>query len=146
MFSEEQIEDFKATFLLFDKDNDGTITSEELGTVLRSLGHNATTDELQDIINEVDTDGNGTIDFPEFIEMMSKKLRDYETEDEISAAFRVFDEDGNGLISTEELRHVMTVLGEKLTDDEIDEIIKEADTNGDGHIDYNEFVKMMYSY
>ena len=61
--TEEQIAEFKEAFSLFDKDGDGTITTKELGTVMRSLGQNPTEAELQDMINEVDADGNGTIDF-----------------------------------------------------------------------------------
>ena len=68
--------------------------------------------------------------------MMAKKMRDTDTEEEIREAFRVFDKDGNGFISSAELRHVMTNLGEKLTDDEVDEMIKEADIDGDGQINY----------
>jgi len=68
--TEEQIAEFKEAFSLFDKDGDGTITTKELGTVMRSLGQNPTEAELQDMINEVDADGNGTIDFPEFCTLM----------------------------------------------------------------------------
>merc|ERR1712093_248717 len=103
---------------------------KELGTVMRSLGQNPTEAELQDMINEVDADGNGTIDFPEFLTMMARK---------------VFDKDGNGFISAAELRHVMTNLGEKLSDTEVEEMIREADTDGDGQINYDEFVRMMMS-
>ena len=66
-----------------------------------------------------------------------------DTEEELIEAFKVFDRDGNGLISAAELRHVMTNLGEKLTDEEVDEMIREADIDGDGHINYEEFVRMM---
>ena len=111
---------------VFDKDGDGTITTKELGTVMRSLGQNPTEAELQDMINEVDADGNGTIDFPEFLTMMARKMKDTDSEEEIKEAFKVFDKDGNGFISAAELRHVMTNLGEKLTDEEVDEMIREA--------------------
>ena len=97
---------------MFDKDGDGTITTKELGTVMRSLGQNPTEAELQDMINEVDADGNGTIDFPEFLSLMARKMKDTDTEEELIEAFKVFDRDGNGFISAAELRHVMTNLGE----------------------------------
>ncbi|OWF37728.1 calmodulin-A-like isoform X2 [Mizuhopecten yessoensis] len=141
--SEDQIAEFKEAFSLFDKDGDGTITSKELGTVMRSLGQHPTESDLKDMVNEVDTDGNGTIDFPEFLAMMVNQLQGASNDEELREAFRVFDKDGNGLISAAELRHVMISLGEKLTEEEVDEMIKEADMNGDGQIDYDEFVKMM---
>lgn len=112
-----QIAEFKEAFSLFDKDGDGTITTKELGTVMRSLGQNPTEAELQDMVNEVDADGNGTIDFPEFLTMMARKMKDTDSAEEIKEAFKVFDKDGNGLISANELRHIMTNLGEKLTDE-----------------------------
>ncbi|PKU38297.1 calmodulin [Limosa lapponica baueri] len=87
--------------------------------------------------------GNGTIDFPEFLTMMARKMKDTDSEEEIREAFRVFDKDGNGYISAAELRHVMTNLGEKLTDEEVDEMIREADIDGDGQVNYEEFVQMM---
>nr|VDC87091.1 unnamed protein product [Brassica oleracea] len=160
--TDDQISEFKEAFSLFDKDGDGIIffppdpsplyiggvvagciTTKELGTVMRSLGQNPTEAELQDMINEVDADGNGTIDFPEFLNLMARKMKDTDSEEELKEAFRVFDKDQNGFISAAELRHVMTNLGEKLTDEEVDEMIREADVDGDGQINYDEFVKVM---
>ena len=79
----------------------------------------------------------------EFLTMMARKMKDTDSEEEIREAFKVFDRDNNGFISAAELRHVMTSIGEKLTDDEVDEMIREADQDGDGRIDYNEFVQLM---
>jgi len=141
--TEEQIAEFKEAFSLFDKDGDGTITMEELGTVLRSLGQNPTEAELQDMMNWVDAAGNGTIDFPEFLELMARKMKDTDTEEELIEAFKVFDTNGNGYISAAELKQVMTNLGEKLTDNEVDEMIREADVDGDGQVNYEDFVEMM---
>merc|ERR1712064_3551 len=79
-----------------------------------------------------DKDGNGSVDLPEFLELMARKLRDVDTEAELTEAFKVFDGDGSGTISNEELRRVMTQFGEKLSDEEVDEMIKEGDVDNDG--------------
>lgn len=143
--TEEQIAEFKEAFSLFDKDGDGCITTQELGTVMRSLGQNPTEAELQGMVNEIDRDGNGTVDFPEFLGMMARKMKDTDSEEEIREAFRVFDKDGNGYVSAAELRHVMTRLGEKLSDEEVEEMIRTADADGDGQVNYEEFVRMLVS-
>jgi calmodulin len=136
----------------------------ELGRVMQSFGQNPTERELRDMINEVDTDRNGTIDFEEFLTMMVRKMRDTDGEEEIREAFKVFDKDGNGYISATELSHVMASLGgysllvsyvpsftgvaqsvgEKLTDSEVKQMVIEADTDGDGQINYKEFVKVIF--
>ncbi|XP_036182939.1 calmodulin-alpha-like isoform X2 [Myotis myotis] len=141
--TEEQIAEFKEAFSLFYKRSDGTITAKELVTIMRSLGQNPTETELQDMIHEVDADGNGAIDFPEFFTMMARKRKDTDNEEEIREAFQVFDKDGNGCISAAQVCHVMTNLGEKLIDDEVDEIIREGDIDGGGQINYKEFIQMM---
>ena len=143
--SEEEIAEFKEAFTIFDKDGDGTITTKELGIIMSSLGQNPTEAELQDMISEVDRDGNGIIDFPEFLTMMGRQMNDKDTEEEIRNAFRVFDKDGNGYISPAELRQVMLNLGERLSDEVIDEMVQDADIDGDGQVNYEEFVTMMMS-
>jgi calmodulin len=143
--TEEQIAEFKEAFQIFDKDGDGSITTKELGTVMRSLGQNPSEEELSIMIEEVDEDGSGTIDFKEFLGLMARKMKETDTEEELIEAFKVFDRDGNGLISAHELRFVMTTAGEQLTDEEIEEMIREADEDNDGYINYEEFVRMMMS-
>lgn len=143
--SEEQLNEMREAFMLFDKDGDGTISSLELGSVMRSLGQKPTDDELKDMINEIDSDNNGLIDFNEFRAMMSKRVAKPDSPDELRQAFNVFDKDGDGKISSAELKIVMTQLGEKLTDEEINEMIKEADTDGDQQVNFQEFCKMMHS-
>ncbi|KAL3873878.1 hypothetical protein ACJMK2_036961, partial [Sinanodonta woodiana] len=132
----QQIAELKQAFSLFDKDGDGTISTKELGTVMRSLGQNPSAEQLENIIIEVDVDGNGTIEFDEFCVMMSKKLNGTDSEYDILEAFKVFDPDGNGYITSDHLRHIMTTMGERMTDDEVEEMIDDADADGDGHIEY----------
>ncbi|KAL3634483.1 Calmodulin-3 [Castilleja foliolosa] len=143
VLNEEQIVQFQEAFSLFDKDGDGCITIEELGRVIRSLDQNPSEEELQDMINEVDSDGNGTIEFAEFLNLMANKIKESDAEEELKEAFKVFDKDQNGYISATELRHVMIHLGEKLTDEEVAHMISEADLDGDGQINFDEFVRIM---
>ena len=113
----------------------------------------------KDMVNEVDKDGTGSIDFPEFLTMMSLKINEENAEEELREAFKVFDGDGNGFIDRRELGLMMRFMGETLTEGEIQVgavielfydvkifikmIIEEADSNKDGLIDYTEFYKMM---
>ena len=112
---------------------------------MRALGANPTQAELQEMINEVDQDGSGKIEFKEFLELFARKMKDPDTEEDLIEAFKIFDKDGSGVISAAELRHVMTTLGERLTEEEADEMIREADIDNDGFINYHEFVKIMMS-
>lgn len=107
---------------------------------MRSLGQDPTEREMSEIIQELDGDGNGAIDFDEFLVMMSL-LQD--PEDEMQKAFNVFDADGSGSISAAELRATMNGLNVKLTDEEVNDMIEECDTDGDGEISYPEFAHMM---
>ena len=104
---------------------------------MRSLGQNPTEAELQEMINEVDADGNGTIDFPEFLTMMARKMKDTESPDEILHAFQVLDRRADGTVDVIELKRVMMERGEKLTLEEVDELLSEAGIyfyfTSDGH-------------
>ena len=143
ILSEDKMSEFKEAFEIFDKDRDGYITTKELGDIMKNLGQSPSEAELQDMINEVDLDGNGTIDFKEFLGLMARKMKESDNEEEIIEAFKVFDRDGNGLISSDELLHVLNSLGEKLTIEEVDDLIKDADLDRDGYINYEEFVNLI---
>lgn len=141
--NEEQAEEFREAFNLFDKDQDGVITTHELGTVVRSFGLNPSGAEMAEMLAEVDPDGNGNVQFMDFLKMVAKRLKDTEAEAEIVEAFQVFDAENKGVVDAGDLKHVCKELGEMLTEEEIDEMIKEADTKNDGKINYRQFVKFM---
>lgn len=92
--------------------------------------------DLRGMVKEVDQDGNGSIEFHEFLLMMARKLKAADGEEEMHHAFKVFDKNDDGFITFDELKRVMCSIGERLTDEEIEDMIKEADLNGDKKIDY----------
>ncbi|KAH9908259.1 calmodulin 1 [Fomitopsis serialis] len=100
---------------------------------MRSLGRNPTEAELQDMINENRHGQPEWHDFPESFAMMGRKTRNTDSQEEIKEVLRVFDQDGSGYISAAELRRVITNRGEKLSDNEVDEMICEVDVDGDGY-------------
>jgi len=141
--TDEQVAEYKEVFMLFDKDEDGVLTYPELNVVMKSLGQRPSEKELLRMVREVSEDRiYDTIEFNEFLQMMSKQMRNY-SQDSLRDAFRIFDKDDDGLISVEELRNIMLRLGEKMTDKELDEMIAEANCDKDGHIDYEEFVLVL---
>ncbi|XP_023326676.1 calmodulin-A [Eurytemora carolleeae] len=142
--SEEKLAEYKDIFSFFDRDGGGTITTVELGQVMRTFGWSPTEGELQELINEIDQDGNGCISFNEFVWLMTREIHDAELEEEIREAFRVFDKDGHGFIPSMDLADVLQKLGEKLSTEETDELINEADNDGDGNINYEEFVSLLF--
>ncbi|XP_021094661.1 troponin C, skeletal muscle isoform X3 [Heterocephalus glaber] len=144
--SEEMIAEFKAAFDMFDADGGGDISVKELGTVMRMLGQTPTKEELDAIIEEVDEDGSGTIDFEEFLVMMVRQMKEDakgKSEEELAECFRVFDRNADGYIDAEELAEIFRASGEHVTDEEIESLMKDGDKNNDGRIDFDEFLKMM---
>ncbi|XP_043195790.1 neo-calmodulin-like isoform X1 [Amphibalanus amphitrite] len=141
--TEEIVAEFKEAFMLLDRDEDGIINMSELGVVMKSLGQRPTATELRQMITTVDQEGMGQIEFNEFLQVMARKMAGMATEEELKEAFKVFDKDKDGFLSVSELRRIMTSMGEKLTKAEVEDMISEADKNGDGRINYREFVQVL---
>jgi len=96
--SPEKLQEYKDIFSFFDRDGGGFISSLELGQVMKTFGWNPSESELQELISEIDQDGNGEISFNEFVWLMTRDLHDDDIEEEIREAFRCFDKDGHGFI------------------------------------------------
>ena len=116
--SEDQIANYKETFSLFDKDGDNKIAVSELGLLIRGLNQNPTEAEIEEMKNEVDPDGTGQLDFPEFLSLMAKRAKDIDQEEELMDAFRVFDKNQRGEVDATAIKHMIRTLGEPLSEEE----------------------------
>ncbi|KAL4237814.1 Calmodulin [Mactra antiquata] len=141
--TEEEIQEYKEAFAIFDRDGSGSISAKELVIAMRSLGQNVTDEEVHRMMEQVDEDGSGELEFDEFVELMQRNKKDVNSHKAIEEAFKVFDKEGKGSIPREYFRHIMTTMGERLTDEEVDEMLDEADADGDGEIDIQEFTQMI---
>ncbi|KAK3603077.1 hypothetical protein CHS0354_015772 [Potamilus streckersoni] len=138
-------EEYERAFKLYDISGDGVITVSELEKVMRTLGHQPTEDEVKELLQEADYNGDGCITFPEFVDIMERKLSDTTTYEELQNAFNYIDKDGSGYVSVTELRNVVAELGSKLniTEEDLADMMRIADVDGDGRIGFEEFFEMM---
>ncbi|KAG0592895.1 hypothetical protein KC19_1G288500 [Ceratodon purpureus] len=139
--SEEEIVGLRELFKSMDTDNSGTVTIQELKVGLLKKGTRLTETDMKKLMDAADVDGNGNIDFNEFISA-TMHMNKTQKEDHLFAAFQHFDTDNSGFITVYELQEAMEKngMGDPQT---IQEIISEVDTDNDGRIDYDEFVAMM---
>ncbi|GBP33142.1 Centrin-1 [Eumeta japonica] len=140
--SEEQKRDIKEAFDLFDTENTGKIDAKELKVAIRALGFEPKKEEIKKMIAEIDR-GDGKVSYNDFVDLMTVKMAEKDTKEEIMKAFKLFDDDETGKISFKNLKRVAKELGENLTDEELHEMIDEADRDGDGEINQEEFLRIM---
>jgi len=138
----ESNEEMKTIFKLFDTDNNGSITVDELRDAMKQQGLNPTNEDLKRMISDVDLNGNGMVEFDEFCLMMSNKTRRLDDGDGIDIAFQIFDSNKDGHISEQELKNCMKKLGIVCSDAEIREMMDAVDENRDGKISRSEFQKL----
>ncbi|CAH2009576.1 unnamed protein product [Acanthoscelides obtectus] len=144
--SKDQVALLKNAFDTFDVEKKGSIGTVMIGTILSMLGVQTTEQMLADIINEVDEDGSGELEFEEFVTLASRFMVEEDAEamqQELKEAFRLYDKEGNGYITTSTLKEILKELDDKLTSDELDMMIQEIDTDGSGTVDFDEFMEVM---
>ncbi|KAL6781515.1 DLE2 [Auxenochlorella protothecoides x Auxenochlorella symbiontica] len=141
--TEEQRQEIREAFDLFDTDGSGTIDTRELKVAMRALGFEPKKEEVKKLVADFDKDGSGLIDYEEFLQVMTTKMGERDGKEEIIKAFRLFDDDETGKISFKNLKRVAKELGENITDEELQEMIDEADRDGDGEVNEEEFFRIM---
>ena len=138
----EQLEEVREAFNLFDTDGSGSIEVKELKAAMRALGFQVKKAEIRKMVADVDKDENGSIEFDEFVDMMTSRMANRDSKEEVMKVFRLFTDEGSDYITFRNLKRVVTELNEGLSDDEMMEMIDEADRNNDGKIEKLEFKKV----
>merc|ERR1719378_1437060 len=121
--SDEQLDEIREAFSLFDSDASGMIDVRELKAAMRAFGFEVKNEELKKMVTDIDNDGNGTIEFVEFLQMMTGKMGEKDTREDIEKVFKLFDDDNTNKISFRNLARV---------DEELQDMINQADRDGDG--------------
>lgn len=141
---EEAMEEIKEAFNLFDTEGKGSIDVRELKAAFRALGFQVKKAEIRQLFIDMDKDlSSAMVTYDEFVEMVTPRMQNRDSREEIMKVFALFDDDNTGAISFKNLKRVATELGENLTDEELQEMIDEADRDGDGVINEEEFYRVM---
>lgn len=143
----DEIKCLKNCFNLFDTKKQEFLSADDLDDILRAMGFRPSKEELKEILEEIDEDGSGEIEFGEFCQLCAKFLVEEPDEDtmkaELKEAFRVYDKGAQGFITTGQLREIISELDTRLTAEDLDGIIEEIDEDGSGTMDFDEFCAMM---
>merc|ERR1712184_36084 len=137
--SEDEVEEIKEAFDLFDNDGSGAISVNELTSAMQSLGFDVKHAVVYNMVSDLDADGSGEIEFGEFLDVMTAKLSDKNTKEEIDRVFKLFDKDRNGTLEADDLSRVRKELGEDMTEEDIREVITRMDVDGDGAVGLDDF-------
>merc|ERR1712121_93053 len=127
-------------------DEEGAIPADQVGGILAMMGMKVKPSALREIIEDIDEDGSGLLEFGEFCQLAAKFLVEEDEEalkKELKEAFRIYDKEGNGYISTDVLKEILRELDNKLSEEDLDNIVDEVDEDSSGTLDFDEFMEMM---
>ena len=142
--SQDQIDEYREIYNIFDADQSGSIQHDEIAQVMRTLGQNPTDDEVEQMVSAIDVDGNGEVEFDEFIILMVQQLKkENMAEEELVEVFKVFDKNGDGAIGMDDLIARFAELGDPISEDDARDMIRFCDVDDDGEFNFTEFVKVM---
>lgn len=142
-FDDDKLKECKIVFDMFDKDKDGLISINKLGDIMRILGAAPSKIELDNLIYNLESNNNNLISFDNFLILLKNKLENEYTEEDIINEFRKLDKKNNGKINENDLRNLMSKYENPLSNEEIEEIIKEANVDSNNEIDYINFTKIL---
>ncbi|CAF0725065.1 unnamed protein product [Adineta steineri] len=137
-----QRKELKEAFDVFDTDGSGKVSASELGQILQALNIKFNDNQLKQLVQNMDSNGSGEIEFDEFACVMAETFFKKYSNDELRVAFQQFDQDGSGYIQAGELENIMQKMGRRFNKDEIDAMITSLDKTGDGKIGFDEFVQL----
>ena len=141
---EDKINEYKEAFDMFDRDKQGTISCDEIYKIMKNYGNPMKKEEIENMIEEIDEDGDGEINFEEFVTMMEKQTNfiDETEEDAVLLAFKNFDRDHDGKITNFEFKYILGQIGEgRFSNEEINHLFRECDLDHDGMLDYQDFIR-----
>ena len=141
--SEENMEELREAFNLFDTDKRGFIDPRELKAAMRALGFEVKKEHVRRLLAESGKEGNSNVSFEDFCDMLASRMGEKGSKEEVYKIFKLFDEDNTGKVTFRDLKRIAQELSENLTDEELQEMITEADRNGDGVLDFEEFYRVM---
>merc|ERR1719164_93361 len=143
---EDQLNEIQDSFDLFDKDGTGTIDAEDLWVVMRALGCEPKKEDMKKMLGEVDKDNTGQVDFEGYLQVVLNKMVERPSTDDIHKAFRLLDQGQKGKVDFDDLKRIATQIGEQIEDEEIREMLSEADRSGTGKVGTEDFVHIVTSY
>ncbi|MES1913736.1 MAG: hypothetical protein MHM6MM_005898 [Cercozoa sp. M6MM] len=141
--SEDERQECTEAFNLFDSDNSGTIDVREMRAAMRALGFDLKKEEIRDIMDDLDKRPTDELSLDEFLRIATPRVAARDPKEEVAKIFQLFDEDDTGYITFRNLKHVCSELGEDISDEEIQEMIDEADRSGQGRVTFDDFYKIM---
>ncbi|CAH2062379.1 unnamed protein product, partial [Iphiclides podalirius] len=141
--TKKQKRDLHDAFNLLDHSGEGKIKADDFRVVIKALGYEPTKEELQQMINGVDKTQSGKLSFENFETAIMRKIMSQDSDGDIMKSFRLFDNDDTGVISFDNVKRVSELLGANLTDEEIEEMMDDADKDFDGVISVDEFMRLI---
>ena len=139
MFDQNQIQEFKEAFNMIDQNSDGFVDKEDLHDMLASLGKDPTDEYLEEMVKM----SPGPINFTMFLTLFGEKLNGTDPEDVINNAFACFDDDGNGKVHEDALKEALTTMGDRFTEDQVDDVLRDAPIDKDGYLDFVKFTHIL---